>query len=249
MNKFYIYIYLDPRKSGRYCYNDVCFIFEPIYIGKGKDNRYKELDNSRCRLFKNKINKIKQSGLEPIVFKLYENLNEENSFKFEKQLINEIGRINLKTGSLVNITDGGDGISGYIFSDESKKKMSCDRKGRPKSEEHKKKLSENHADFRGEKHPKSMLGKHHSEESKNKISEKKKGFSLSEEHKKKLSENHADFRGEKHPNSKLTEQKVIQIKLLLKDGILTQQEIADMFGVSRRTISYIKIGRSWSHVG
>jgi DNA-binding CsgD family transcriptional regulator len=67
------------------------------------------------------------------------------------------------------------------------------------------------------------IGKHHSEKIK-----------------KKMSENHTDFRGKNNPNHKLTEEQVIQIKLLLKEEILTQQEIADRFGVSISTISKIK---------
>lgn len=57
-----------------------------------------------------------------------------------------------------------------------------------RTEETKRKMSDNHADFSGEKHP--MFGKHHSEESKKKMSESKTGKHLSEEHKKKLSEAH-----------------------------------------------------------
>jgi predicted XRE-type DNA-binding protein len=82
---------------------------------------------------------------------------------------------------------------------------------------------------KGEKHP--NFGKHHSKETKI-----------------KMSDNHANFKGEKSPNSKLTEEQVIQIKLLLKEGKLTQQEIADMFGVCQTTISNIKHRRIWSNI-
>ncbi len=70
----------------------------------------------------------------------------------------------------------------------------------------------------------------------------KKGKYFSEKHKIKISEK---TKGENNHNHKLTEQDVIQIKLLLKEGILTQQEIADIFGVSRGTISKIKLGKRW----
>jgi DNA invertase Pin-like site-specific DNA recombinase len=82
------------------------------------------------------------------------------------------------------------------------------------------------------KNNKNMLGKYHSEKTKNEISEKRRLNN-----------------GEKSPNHKLTEEQVIQIKLLLKEGILTQQEIAYMFGVSRLTISAIKNNRIWSYIG
>ncbi len=163
MSNFYIYIYLDPRKPGYYCYNNTCFLFEPVYIGKGKNGRYRNLnENRRNRYFIRKINKIKQSILEPIVFKLYENLNEQQSFELEIKLIKEIGRIDLR-GPLVNMTDGGEGISGLVFSNEHKRRISESNKGKILSEERKKKISEKEK------------GKICSEESKKKMSESRKG--------------------------------------------------------------------------
>jgi hypothetical protein len=122
-NHYYIYIYLDPRKSGQYCYNDICFLYEPFYVGKGKNRRWRDIgENKRNNFFKNKINKIKQFGLEPLVFKLYENLNENRSFELEIELINEIKNINPKI--LVNMTYGGEGGSGHIVSSETKELIS-----------------------------------------------------------------------------------------------------------------------------
>lgn len=36
------YIYLDPRKPGKYQYEnlDFCLLYEPFYVGKDKDKRY-----------------------------------------------------------------------------------------------------------------------------------------------------------------------------------------------------------------
>ncbi|MFH1482486.1 MAG: NUMOD4 domain-containing protein [Patescibacteria group bacterium] len=51
--------------------------------------------------------------------------------------------------------------------------------------------------------------------------------------------------GIKNPHHKLVDQDVIQIKLLLNKGILTQQKIANMFGVTRQLISKIKTGKIW----
>jgi len=55
-------------------------------------------------------------------------------------------------------------------------------------------------------------------------------------------------KGENSSHHKLTERDVIQIKLLLKEGKLTQKEIADMFGVSVYTISDIKREITWYHI-
>jgi len=74
------------------------------------------------------------------------------------------------------------------------------------------------------------------------------GKKFSKEHKNKLSENHSDTIGENNPSHKLTEEQVIQIKLLLSEGILTQKEIADIFKIDQTTISKIKTGKIWSHI-
>ena len=51
-NRFYVYALLDPRKPGAYEYEDICFLYEPFYIGKGSKNRcydhfrYSQLKNN-----------------------------------------------------------------------------------------------------------------------------------------------------------------------------------------------------------
>ena len=91
-----------------------------------------------------------------------------------------------------NLTKGGDGL---IPCEEIRKKISNSLKGKPKSEEQKKKLSET---LIGEKNP--FYRKHHSYETKKKISLSKKGKPspnkgkpMSEEQKKKLSKKVLQF--------------------------------------------------------
>lgn len=52
-----------------------------------------------------------------------------------KRVISEIGRQNLGTGTLVNLTDGGEGECGRVVSSATRAKMSLMFKGRPLSEE------------------------------------------------------------------------------------------------------------------
>jgi len=214
---FYVYIYLDPRKSGVYKYGSYEFEYEPFYIGKGKNERWKYINN-RSDYFKNKINKIKESKLEPIVIKLKENLDEDSSFILEKKLIKLIGRKDLNEGSLLNFTDGGEGGSGYVCSDETKNKHSEIMKG------------ENNPNY----------GKHPSEKTRKLISEKCKG--------KKHHKQSEKMRGENSPTSILKEKDVIEIWKYINEGILTQKEIGKLFGVNSRTISCIKNNKTWKHL-
>jgi hypothetical protein len=83
---------------------------EPFYVGKGKDQRaYKT--TGRSKFWHNVVNK---HGFEVIIVK--ENLTEEESFLLEQKLVNEYGRKDLGTGILVNLTNGGEGVAGKIYS-------------------------------------------------------------------------------------------------------------------------------------
>lgn len=116
MDNFYIYVILDPRKSGKYIYDNIIFDFEPFYIGKGTGYRYaissKEINKNNKK--SNKLKAISKSNNIPIVIKLKENLLEFDAFKLETYYINLIGRSDLKKGPLTNHTDGGEGSSGRI---------------------------------------------------------------------------------------------------------------------------------------
>ena len=99
MKKYYTYAYL--RENGA-----------PYYIGKGKEYRI----NSNQRNIKPPRDKSK------IIF-LKQNLTEEEAFKHEIYMIAVFGRKDLGTGILHNRTNGGDGVSGRILSEETKKKI------------------------------------------------------------------------------------------------------------------------------
>lgn len=51
--------------------------------------------------------------------------------------------------------------------------------------------------------------------------------------------------GEAASNAKLTAAQVDHIRVILSTGVVTQQRIADAFGVSGSTIAYINTGHTW----
>lgn len=156
-NDFYVYVYLDTRKEGEFMYGDLKFNHEPFYIGKGCNKRMLfhlyESANTKSKIRFNKIRSIRKIGLEPIVYKLYENLTEVDSLRIETETIKIIGRKDLNNGPLINLTDGGEGESGWKWTDDQKKTLSNSLKNSKvfqeasRSEENKKKTSESLKEF------------------------------------------------------------------------------------------------------
>lgn len=54
--------------------------------------------------------------------------------------------------------------------------------------------------------------------------------------------------GEKNPNSKLTESEVQEIRKIYKSGSVTMVQLAEKFGMSRRSISAIVNKDRWKHL-
>jgi hypothetical protein len=169
---YYVYEYIDPRNN------------QPFYIGKGKGDRLnyhiKNLNDGYNPHKTNKIKKILSEGLEPIINIVVSGLTETESFEIESSLIIKFGRVDNKTGCLLNLTYGGEGQSGWIPGDDYRKKMSESTKGEKNG----------------------MFGRNHSDETKNKIREKAVGRKASEETKKKFSTDRVgsknSFYGKKH---------------------------------------------------
>ena len=53
--EFYVYIWLDPRKLGKYVYGNYEFDHEPIYVGKGKGGRLNDLTRHWNPILRNKM--------------------------------------------------------------------------------------------------------------------------------------------------------------------------------------------------
>lgn len=108
---FYTYIYQDPERN------------LPMYVGKGKDKRARiHLRKATNIRFKNRIIALKKIGLTPII-EIFEMPNEEAAHIEEIRLIALYGRLDLGLGSLYNGTDGGEGKSGHVTSEETKLKI------------------------------------------------------------------------------------------------------------------------------
>jgi hypothetical protein len=188
-NIYYNYVYLDPRKPGDYVYGEYHFDYEPFYIGKGSNGRYKSKHKEYCE----KIRKdILLEGLETIYHFLYEKSFEDYAYDMEKVLIKAIGRKDLGLGPLLNKSDGGKETCNVIYTDEIRRKISEARKGKHHSDATRRKIGEAR---KGEKNP--NYGKAMTEEHKRKMSEEKKGEknpmygkNHSEETRKKMSISH-----------------------------------------------------------
>lgn len=94
---------------------------EVFYVGIGNDKKYQRAYDKRKRtqLWKNIINKT-----DYIVEIVEDGLTWETACEGEKKWIKHYGRKDLNKGSLVNMTDGGDGALGLIHTDVAKQKLS-----------------------------------------------------------------------------------------------------------------------------
>jgi hypothetical protein len=186
-NRFYVYAYLRSQDS------EHGPKLSPYYVGKGQGGRcYGKTGRPAGR--------PRDKGY--IVF-VQEGLTEEEAFALETYCINLYGRIDIGTGILHNRTDGGEGRSGYVASEETRRKMSrrgpsnalwgrtgeqSARWGKKHTQVTKEKLSEIK---QKEKNP--NWGKTHSPETRRKISEGQLGNRRGEDTKQKISLSKAKY--------------------------------------------------------
>ncbi len=164
--KFYVYAYLRSRDSE---YGNVG---SPYYIGKGQGHR----------AYSKKHFAKPPSDESQIVF-LGRHMTEADALQAEMLLIHLYGRIDLGTGCLRNMTDGGDGCSGRILSLEVRESISSKLTGRKNgspSEETRRKI--------GAASSTSLRGRTLSAEHRRNISTGQKGRKFSTESRRKISE-------------------------------------------------------------
>lgn len=131
---YYVYVLMRPDTG------------EPFYVGKGFGKRMFQHEKSARKGEKshkaNLIRKFLRDGQEIRRTVIEENLTEVAAFILEREAITEIGRY--PHGSLTNLTDGGDGSSGTIVSESTRRKIAASQQGRPLSEAHRKAISVGH---------------------------------------------------------------------------------------------------------
>lgn len=140
MSKFLTYVHAKPGAT------TAADIF---YVGKGSRKRMLDFTSNRNKHYGNIVAK---HGLSRICVGFLECSTEQNALNLERGLIKLLRAANVQ---LVNMTDGGDGVSGWKMPEHQKLKMSrllkgrvAPNKGKPSplkggtlSDEHKRKLS------------------------------------------------------------------------------------------------------------
>lgn len=214
---YYIYMYTFPNGKK--------------YIGKTKRSMSQRQGSDwsgykRCRLLWNAIQKYGTENIKTDI--LFEGTltDEEASklecFYIEKYKTNACKYKNPSYG--YNLTDGGEGISGCVFTEERLEKLLAQlneaidkRRGKPLSDEHKQKLSESHKGLR-------------------------KGYKLSEETKVKIGKANSleNISEETRKRKSLGHMKKVKATHIETGEVLifnSRHEVAEYFGVRDSTVS------------
>jgi hypothetical protein len=170
--RFYVYAYLRNKDSANGPK------YSPYYIGKGKNNRAYSSSRRGAPVAKDK---------NFVVF-IQEGLTEEEAFALERYCIKLYGRIDTGTGILRNLTDGGEGASGSVVKENTRRKLSQAllgnrrRFGKPHTQEAKEKVSKS---LLGNKR---SVGRVHSEETRKKMSQAHTGKYHTQASRRKMSQ-------------------------------------------------------------
>jgi hypothetical protein len=199
---------------------------EPFYVGIGSDVKHSRAHSKRERnVHWNRIVEKTEYRVDIVL----DGIDYESAKEKELEFISIYGRSNTGSGTLCNMTDGGEGTTGCVPSKGSRVKMSAARKGKAvHSEETRRKISES---MKGKKMPP------RSEEHLRRLSETSKGRVPSRDTRQKIAEAVAE----------LTRIDVINIRSARKNGSLIK-DLAKEFKVSQSTISSVALKKTWKHI-
>lgn len=115
-----VYVWFYPSTHDR-------FAGQPCYVGRGRPDRWKDHErgfntNKHLRALFNKYGEL------PYVI-LRSELTGYEANELERALIKVLGRRDLQTGPLVNLTDGGDGTVGFVMPTEVSQRAADKRRG------------------------------------------------------------------------------------------------------------------------
>ena len=249
---FYVYAFLranDSVNGPRY---------SPYYIGKG----------SGSRAFRRQGRTIPSPKDKSFIVFIQEGLTEFEAFAMEKYCIALYGRIDLGSGILRNLTDGGEGVSGLTVSQETRLKISKRLRGpnnplwgrrgelsalwgKTRSEETRQKISKAQ---QKEKHH--QWGKPLSEETKRKIGEAGRGKTRSPETRRKMSESQTGRVHSSESKQKISLAKITRLyELVDPDGEIyitdnlsdfSKQYNLERTGLSRTVSGQTKHHKHWT---
>jgi hypothetical protein len=148
---------------------------QPFYIGIGVNSRYTRAHEKvkRNRFWRNVVSKTEYE-----VEIVLDNLTWQEACEKEKEFISLYGRRDLGTGSLCNLTNGGEGVVGVIRTEEYRQNLRKANLGKKMSAESIEKLKE------------ALVGRTHSLETRQKMSKTRTGKRLTSEHKNKIKKGH-----------------------------------------------------------
>lgn len=152
MSQFYTYLHCKPNG-------------DPFYVGKGTGNRSRNFINGRNRHHKNIVAK---HGVDNIQVFIFECDSEQQAFDDE---IQQIAQLRREGYELVNQTNGGEGMSGNIPSEETREKLRGN-KSRTGMKDSLERLAQKSSHMKGNNF---ALGFKHSTETRKKVSEGLKG--------------------------------------------------------------------------
>lgn len=204
-----------------------------VYIGKSQNPAKRWKKHIVVAFCKRKIEKfyihhaIKKYGPDNFIFSIIQKFEEQKVCdEAEKYWIVFFDTKNSKFG--YNLTDGGEGCYGRVYSEETKEKIRVKATGRKHSAETKEKIRQLN------------IGKRQSKESIEKTRQANLGKKLNEDHRRKISE--ATVGKKKY---RLTKEQVIEVRRLYEKENWSQRAIADLFGMRLANVSFIVTYRTW----